>query len=61
MFNLIKFATHFGPFPFGSIDPMLIELIRQERQMKAAAMERETAESASEPENEDGDEVRKAA
>lgn len=61
MFNLIKFATHFGPFPFGSIDPMLIALIRQERRMKAAENEQAAENTEVTSEDHEAEEVRKAA
>lgn len=36
MFNFMKLGLHFSPLLFNSIDPMVIEMIREERLARAA-------------------------
>lgn len=36
MFNFMKSGIHFSPMLFNSIDPMVIEMIREERLARAA-------------------------
>jgi len=62
LFSLIKFALHFGAYPYSSLDPMLIELIREERRMEIAkAAERRAEESENNEAAPVDEDVREAA
>lgn len=60
LFSLIKFALHFGAYPMSSLDPMLIELIREERRQQAAEAMADEMTACTE-DHEEVEERRKAA
>lgn len=58
----MKLGLHFTHMSYGALDPMVIELIRTERLLKAEARQR-VKEPQAQPANEDkaDEEIRKAA